>query len=631
PSAPGRGPCVMHGGLPVQRLVGSVTAVPAGTRSALVFALRVEEGGHIRYRPFQRLVWTGSSPGTGTWEALAANGTPVGSDAASVGAEYAQVAALREQSRGSFPVAVRYESSRGDVSLCPAEVAWTTDEGTTVLIHLPQLEAATGRTEDWPTVSALWPGASVPLRVATDGSTWAAGSTANARMSLGAVAPMRDEPALRRRRVMGRRLCAWQNEDWSATPPRVLAQTARGRLDVDVAHGLFALSSEDPVQLLPADGAGRRPPSVTSSFEEGATTHVGARPDAREPVLDERLATPTRLVTGSGHFSANIPAEWHAIPRYATVTQALAAISAEWAALTPADIEDFPNVETFVRAEVIQVEDSATYAEAPVWPAAPTNASVAAKGRFHLTLQAAERERPHLLVDPALGWTSPATPARLELLSLVGLALGGEGWNGMTVPRATEVRLALCSVLYPENRLGFQSDTRGGVDIVRCELAGLRLVGAGRLSVTDSLVDAGSATAVEALGGQVSLERVTVGGPVSVRELEASEVIFDDRVEVQDRFHGCVRYSRVTGDSVLPRVHRCVTDVRVDYVTLDRHDPAWRRLRAEADARIVRGAENGSEMGAFSATRQVERVAAFELRLNEYTPAGLATGTIRLD
>lgn len=43
---------------------------------------------------------------------------------------------------------------------------------------------------------------------------------------------------------------------------------------------------------------------MTSDYEDGATLHVGARPAAREPVLDMRLDTPTRLVSGSGHLHA---------------------------------------------------------------------------------------------------------------------------------------------------------------------------------------------------------------------------------------------------------------------------------------------------------------------------------------
>ena len=45
----------------------------------------------------------------------------------------------------------------------------------------------------------------------------------------------------------------------------------------------------------------------------------------------------------------------------------------------------------------------------------------------------------------------------------------------------------------------------------------------------------------------------------------------------------------------------------------------------------LRGAENGSELGAFAQTQAAARLAGFERRLAEFTPAGLATGVVRID
>jgi hypothetical protein len=113
--------------------------------------------------------------------------------------------------------------------------------------------------------------------------------------------------------------------------------------------------------------------------------------------------------------------------------------------------------------------------------------------------------------------------------------------------------------------------------------------------------------------------------------LEASEALFDGHVSVEDRFRGCVRYSRVTSGSTLPRVHRVAWDTPLRLVSRNRRDPAWWRLREDCDAAISRGAENGSELGAFSLTQLAERMEGFERRLGEFTPAGLVTGIIRID
>ena len=595
PAAPGRGPAVLHGALPLRLAGGAFAQLPAGARCALAFAVQVEQPGGPAFRPFQRLSWTGRDPRTGTWTALGADGLP----AADAAAEYAAVAGLREADPDRVALAARFECADSDATLCPGEVAWSADDGRTVLIHLPQLDVAPLAADaEWP-AEPVFGFASAAVRVAEDGSTWDSESTAGRRVALGAVAPIAEADGLRRRRVHWRRLCAWEAEDWTATPPETLALTGRGRLDVDVAHGLFAFAAEEPPQAWPPDADGAAPPNVTTGFEEGATMHVGALPAAREPVLDLRLPAPTRLVCRNGTLHPDAPAALHAVPRYPSLTAALAAVSR-------------PN-------EVVQFEDSATYpGESPVWPAANS-----------LTIQAAERERPTVLVD---GWTLPAQAPRYAALTLRGLALGGEDWEGMTLPPADRVSLELCTLLHAGNRLTF-ADLADGTDVsvTFCQTAGLELAGAGVLRIADSIVDARPGLALRAPTGAIELDRVSVGGEVETRVLEASEAIFEGLVTVEDRFHGCVRYSRVTTGSTLPRVHRVVFDAPVRVVSRNRRDAAWWRLRADSAPSISRGAESGSEMGAFGLTQTAERMAGYERRLGEFTPAGLVTGIIRID
>ena len=80
-----------------------------------------------------------------------------------------------------------------------------------------------------------------------------------------------------------------------------------------------------------------------------------------------------------------------------------------------------------------------------------------------------------------------------------------------------------------------------------------------------------------------------------------------------------------------PRVHRVAFDTPVRVVSRNRRDPAWWRLREDCDAAIVRGAEQGSEQGAFGLTQLAQRMSGFERRLAEFTPAGLVTGIVRID
>lgn len=623
--APGRGPVVLHGAHVVRRTGGGYADLAAGAGCALAFALRLDRPGGPVFHPFQRLAWSGPDPAAATWAVLDDAGLAL--PAAGLQPRYSEIAGLAAAEAGHAVVVARFECSVDQASCCPGEVAWTTDDGRVLLVHLPQLDAVPAADGPWRRDPA-YAGVSELVRIANDGSTWDGDSTAVARVSLGDVAPLAAPSALRRRRVHRRSLCAWDNEDPTASPPLLLARTEPGRLDVDVAHGLFAMAAVDPPRPWPAGPVGGppSPATVTVGYEDGATMHLGALPAAREPVLDRRLERPTRLVCGSGVLHAEAPRDWHDIPRYATLTGALAAVSAAWSSLAG-------DLTGQVQAEVVQIEDDAAYAgEAPTWPSGPVDATAAATCTLRLTLQAAERRRPTVLVDPAVGWASPADPVTYDRLVMTGLALGADGWSGLLVPPTREVRVELTSILFAENTLSLTAPDNGGsVTVALCQTAGIRLDGPGELVVTDSVVDAPGAAAVTVPIGSADLTRVSVGGTVRVRVLDADTCIFDDDVTVEDRFHGCVRYSRATAGSVLPQTFKVCYDVPLRILSRNRRDPGWWRLREDCDRRVVAGAEDGNELGAFGSVHLAARLAGFRRRLVEFTPAGLQTGVIRRD
>jgi hypothetical protein len=414
---------------------------------------------------------------------------------------------------------------------------------------------------------------------------------------------LRASATLRRRRVHGRTLCAWRNE---VPPLQMLAGTLPGRIDVDVAHGLFALASADPPQSLPQGPAGAPPPALSVAWQDGYSAHIGARADAREPLLGARLPTPTRLVSASGALAPDAPATRLSLPVHRTLGEAFTAIAAGAAT-----------------DEVIEFQDSATYAaEALVWPTTPQ----------HLTVQAAERVRPVVIVH---NWNVGA--ARYRSLGISGIAWSFEAGGDFAVPPAGRVAFNLNSVLRPDARLVFAlTDVadRGAVTVGRSLTGGLRLASTGDLIVHDSVIDTGAGAnrpAIAASDGELTIERATVWGTVGVRVLEASETIFVDKVMVEDRFHGCIRYSRVTEAKDLPRQHRLAIGTRLRFVSIDRHDPAHARLSEHCDRAVLAGAEDGGEMGTFHDTRLAQIYEAYRRRLIEYTPAGLVSGVIRLD
>lgn len=621
PPAPGQSPVLMHGGLPVRdKDVDPPEDLVTSTPCALGFALRYVNGIDVVIEPLGRLRWPAGDPSVFTWEALGHHGLPTDG-----GDRFWQIAEdLIELQPASQQLLVRFECGEDGAVLPPAEVAWATFDGRPVLIHLPTLEAhnVSGGGE-WVLNDIDLTAASAPTAAGADGSTWRLSPFSIERMSLGPAAPLRDPTPIRRRRVRRRTLCNWKNEGSSGQIHRA---TEPGCLDIDVLHGLFALNASEPPQrpLPPAAGA-PSPPSVTVDLQDGFTLHLGARAAAREAALGRRLAQPTRLVTRSGRLHHGAPIGWLSQDRYPTLAQALEAIS-------EAPCEG--------GREVIQIEDSATYFDEELaWPTGVTE----------LTIQAAERERPLIHFR---SWNGGSSAAPLKKLSLIGLALAGPADDlavepgpsiaagSLVFPPSERVELAFCTFATDQSGAVFTANPGGTeVEVWRCLTGPLDLEGGGTLRVRESILDSGDGPGEPALTaeqGTLELDRVTVIGASESRRLYATEVIFLGEILIEDRFNGCVRFSRVPGaetgeDDGLPRKYRLARGTEVRFVTQERDDPAYARLAESCDPAIRRGAEDGSEMGAFHETHLAERYEAFLERLREYTPANLATGLVRLD
>ncbi|WP_326647932.1 hypothetical protein [Streptomyces sp. NBC_01750] len=132
--------------------------------------------------------------------------------------------------------------------------------------------------------------------------------------------------------------------------------------------------------------------------------------------------------------------------------------------------------------------------------------------------------------------------------------------------------------------------------------------------------------------------RTTVIGEVHTHAVEIAEnSIFTGRMQVARRGIGCVRFSYVPVGSRTPRRHRCQPDlagtenaqlVRPLFTSERYGTPAYGQLAAGCADEIRRGAEDGSEMGAFHDLYQPQREDSLRARLAEYTPAGTDAGII---
>ena len=604
-AAPGAAPVPLHG-LTALRETGTAE-LPPGERCALVFALTFSNGLRA-FEPMLRLRWSGPDPRTAEWEVLDPNGAPLPAPANA--ARFAALAGFLAEGRPGLALAVRFECERAGAILTPGEVAFTGCDGRAVLICLPECVADDVAQGPWPRGPGPLAAASVPLEVATDGSTWRVGTNRLSRRSCGSAVPLL-APAVPRRRVPAwRRLCPWDNEGGGA----VLDPTLPGRLDIDPRFGLFALADDDDLVPYP-EGPLAVPPMVTVDSQAGGTMDAGALPLDHGRVLNRPPRTPTRLVSASGHLGRHDPASLAALPLHRSLAEALAAIP-------PGTGE----------AEVVRIVDSAVYpAQALIWP----------EGLTALTVEAAPGERPLVEIDPAPPGQPPPPAQGYGELNLTGLALRPvNGAATLALPAAQRVVLEFLSVYDPALELTVSLREGAGaesVSVSRCLLGPLAVAEPGQVLLADSALDAGGAAALalNAPRADVTMDRVTVRGSVEAGAVEVSDAILTGPLRAAELFRGCVRFSLIAPGSQTPRRHQVLSvdqttgrAIAAPFLSLDPRDPAYLRLDPAGDERVLGSASDGGEPGVFSSVKLGEILRGVRQRLAEHTPAGLRTGLL---
>ncbi len=186
-----------------------------------------------------------------------------------------------------------------------------------------------------------------------------------------------------------------------------------------------------------------------------------------------------------------------------------------------------------------------------------------------------------------------------------------------------------------------------------------------RVSLVDSIVDAGSA-GLQALGGDgqagspAQMERSTIHGLVWVKTLElASECLFTAPVRSTRLQSGCTRYCYLPEGSQVPHPFQCqpaqallasalvlspepglatpadlgadetdriVARLRPAFTSLDYGDAGYMQLSRACAEELRTGAQDGSEMGAFSHLRQPQREANIRASVGEYMRFGMEAG-----
>lgn len=149
--------------------------------------------------------------------------------------------------------------------------------------------------------------------------------------------------------------------------------------------------------------------------------------------------------------------------------------------------------------------------------------------------------------------------------------------------------------------------------------------------------------ALDAPGSIADISESTLLGETRVKELTASDTIFQNNVEVERKQTGCVRYSYVEPGSETPRRFRCQPDFACKDVDPGEADAvrarikplftsvtfghyAYAQLADTCAAEIRTGSEDGSHMGVFCFLKIPQRLRNLNVSLGGYIPYGMESG-----
>lgn len=152
------------------------------------------------------------------------------------------------------------------------------------------------------------------------------------------------------------------------------------------------------------------------------------------------------------------------------------------------------------------------------------------------------------------------------------------------------------------------------------------------LTIQDSIIhslEPLTKPAIQTELGAIKMQRVTVFGDVIVNRLVASETMIQGLVQVTDNQHGCFRFS-ATNDDPRKRLppqfesHFYAPGIPNHFFVSRRFgDPGYAQLSDSAPQELVRGAENRSEIGAFSSLLNPIKLEDLKAKVSEFMPFGL--------
>jgi hypothetical protein len=266
--------------------------------------------------------------------------------------------------------------------------------------------------------------------------------------------------------------------------------------------------------------------------------------------------------------------------------------------------------------------------------------------------------RPHLKGDIYIQATQATAPENApgELL-LNGLLI--EGKLQVLVGSLGGLKMAHCTVAQDKVGIFAEDNPKLSIEIDHCICGPIKLADTvPSLRVSESIIDKGNnyESAIEAPGTDLDLEDCTIFGATRGRSLEASDCIFTGGVKIERQQTGCVRFCYLPGEKDLqtPRRYRCQPDLALvetdgvqaggrqesDESIKARIAPVFRSLHYDylgygqlspiCAEEILKGAEDGSEMGAFGCLKLPQREANLRASLKEYLRLGLDAGIFQV-
>ena len=292
----------------------------------------------------------------------------------------------------------------------------------------------------------------------------------------------------------------------------------------------------------------------------------------------------------------------------------------------------------FGALEVVQINDNRTYQIVSSPP-----------GIQQFVLQAANKQRPYLVLNADLIFTTSAADATLEL---DGLWFGSPGDSAFNVilqgdyecviirnctldPGAGEITNALGEKIHPVSliiegsveKLCIENSITGPIFLRNNGLI------AEELSIIDSVVQSvdPDIPALYIQTGYTTILRSTIFGSMKVHRLYASEIIITGLAEVTDTQTGCFRFSAAPKEVILTKSRLpgpyesflFETDSNHWFGSREFGQPAYAQLTETAPAALFRGGENGAEMGVFNRLLNAIKLDGLKSKIEEYMPFGL--------